>query len=241
MSIPFNRMAGCVTDCWLTSLWETCNKWNIHIKSISPELKKAQVYDQFVMQAFAQNNNITNEPLPILNECRCLQEIVTLADMVTTCGKYLERDVLDGKNAHPLHPYKWPKKPPRLKASYWKLWRAPLLDTFTAPNSITNQLKDPLAEWLIDPTPCWKWRCVSVNGLVTIYEKQALCACRYTATHPTRQPHLQKLQHNATIPEIPSSSMLISIRAINSNMIQQLGHPYTDQFFQEDTKELPRS
>ena len=40
MSVPFDRMAGCATNSWLTSLWETCNKWNIDIKSIAPELKK---------------------------------------------------------------------------------------------------------------------------------------------------------------------------------------------------------
>jgi len=97
MSVLFDRMAGCATDCWLTSLWETCNKWNIDIKSISPELKRARVYDQFVSQAFTQNKNITKEQLPILNECRCFHEIVTLADIVTACGRYLVRDVLDGK------------------------------------------------------------------------------------------------------------------------------------------------
>jgi len=145
MSAPFDRMAGCATDSWLTSLWETCNKWNIDIKCITPELQKARVYDQFVMQAFAQNKNIKDKELPILNECRCFHQIVTLADAVTACGKYLERNLLDGKSAHPLHSYKWPKKPPRLKASYWKLWKASLLDTFTKPNSTTNQLKDPLS------------------------------------------------------------------------------------------------
>ena len=241
MSIPFDRMAGCATDSWLTSLWETCNKWNIDIKSIAPELQKARVYDQFVMQAFAQNKNITDKQLPILNKCRCFHQIVTLADAVTACGKYLERDVLDGKSAHPLHSYKWPKRRPQLKASYWKLWKAALLDTFTTPNSITNQLKDPLAEWLIDPAPYWKWRYVNDNGLVTIYKKRALYACRYTATHPTRQPRLRKLPQNVTLPEVPSTSMLISICSINDNMIQQLGNPHTDQFFQEDIDDLPRS
>jgi len=130
MLVPFDRMAGCATDSWLTSLWQTCNKWNIDIKSIAPELKKARVYDQFVIQAFAQNKNITDKQLPILNECRCFHDIVTLADIVTACRNYLERDVLDGKGAHPLHSYKWPKKPPRLKAPYWKLWKTALLDTF---------------------------------------------------------------------------------------------------------------
>ena len=215
------------------------NKWNIDIKSIAPELKKARVYDQFVMQAFTQNKNITDKQLPILNECRCFHEIVILADIVTACGKYLERNVLDGKSAHPLHSYKWPKKPPRLKASYWKLWKAVLLDTFTTPDSITNQLKDPLAEWLIDPTPYWKWRYVNVNGMVTIYEKRALYACRYTATRPTRQSRLRKLPQNVTLPEVPPS-MLISIRSINDNMIQQLGNPHTDKFFQEDIDDLPK-
>jgi len=35
--------------------------------------------------------------------------------------------------------------------------------------------------------------------------------------------------------------MLISIRTINDNMIQQLGHPHTDQFFQDNTDSLLRS
>ena len=35
--------------------------------------------------------------------------------------------------------------------------------------------------------------------------------------------------------------MLISIRSINDNMIQQLGNPHTDQFFQEDIDDLPKS
>jgi len=156
MSMPFEQIAGCVTDCWLTSPWETCNKWNIDIKGISPDLKGARVYDQFIMQAFAKNINNTDEQLPVLNECRCFLDVLTLADIVTACGRYLERDVLDGKNTHPLHSHKWPKKPPRLKASYWKLWKASLLDTFTAPNSVTNQLTKPLVGWLIDPTPFWK-------------------------------------------------------------------------------------
>jgi len=55
MLVPFDRMARCATNSWLTSLWETCDKWNIDIKSISPELKRARVYDQFVMQALAQD------------------------------------------------------------------------------------------------------------------------------------------------------------------------------------------
>ena len=122
-----------------------------------------------------------------------------------------------------------------------ELWKAALLDTFTMPNSTTNQLKDPLAEWLIDPTPYWKWRYVNVNGLITIYEKRALHACRYTATRPTRQPCLRKLPQNVTLPEVPSTSMLISIRSINDDMIQQLGNPHTDQFFQNDIDNLPKS
>jgi len=203
MSVPFDRMAGCATDCWLTSLWETCNKWNIDIKSILPELKRARAYDQFVIQAFAQNKNITKEQLPILNECRCFHEIVTLADIDTACGRYLERDVLDGKNAHPHHCYKWPKKPLMLKASYWKLWRTALLNTFTAPNSISNQLKEPLAEWLIDPTPHWKWRYVSVNGTITIYEKKtSVCPqVHIDPSHETTVP--KKTQTQCGAPQNP--------------------------------------
>jgi len=68
MSVPFDRMAGYTTDSWLTSLWETCNKWNIDIKSIAPELQQARVYNQFLMQAFAQNKNIMDKELPILNK-----------------------------------------------------------------------------------------------------------------------------------------------------------------------------
>jgi len=35
--------------------------------------------------------------------------------------------------------------------------------------------------------------------------------------------------------------MLISIRSINDNMIQQLGNPHTDKFFQEHTNDMPKS
>jgi len=103
--MPVAIMECCAMDSWLTSLWETCNKWNIATRGIAPELTRAQVCDQFIVQAFAWNKNISEEQLRVLNKCRCFLEALTLADIVTVCGPTVEPEALEGKNAHPLYSY----------------------------------------------------------------------------------------------------------------------------------------
>jgi len=80
-----------------------------------------------------------------------------------------------------------------------------------------------------------------VDGITTIFKKKPLYAHKYTSSRATRQPCLRKHQQNVTLPDIPLSSHLISVRTINDTVIQQLGSPHTDKFFPQAPPATPQS
>jgi len=154
------------------------------------------------MPIFAAGPHLSDTDLQHLNKCRMFKKAVSLADLTTACGKFLEQSATTPQPSHALQTYIWPHKPAQLPTSYWTLWKKSIVQLFMNPTSTRLELSSPLKEWITDPTPHWKWWShKSDSGVQTVHHKGNLYHHAFLAPYRSRR---QRRLQQAPPPLSPS-------------------------------------
>jgi hypothetical protein len=158
--VSFARMGRATTKTWIKTVWRSAIKlgFQIHDSYARPQLMRAN--DCFLMRVFEGREDYSPGQLKMLNEVRMFQEVITMSDITTACGKNLLMDAYNGtlKESN-LHHYSWPKKQSSLSPSHWALWKQALEECFVEyPHSTTKKvLIAPLGKWFKHVGKHWKW------------------------------------------------------------------------------------
>jgi hypothetical protein len=140
-SIPYQDMHLCATPSWMTSLWETCNKFDIQFETDLPLLPLKRDSDSYIMQEFVRLGNYTPQELKLLNECRMNLHATTIADLTTACGSFLLSDAYDAKLcSQGSNSYHWPRVIPTLTTQHRNLWKQALEHCYLDPGSHRHAL-----------------------------------------------------------------------------------------------------
>ena len=99
--------------------------------------------DAFIMDSVGKE--VKEEIANQVNRCRIFLHCITLTDIATPDGKYLDRNTLYGRR-NPAYEsvLKWPKQQEIYKEG-WTVWRTYLQETFCLPH--TYELCTPLGDW----------------------------------------------------------------------------------------------
>ena len=99
--------------------------------------------DAFIMDSVGKE--VKEEIANQINRCRIFLHCITLTDIATPDGKYLDRNALYGRR-NPAYEsvLKWPKQQEIYKEG-WTVWRTYLQETFCLPHSY--ELCTPLGDW----------------------------------------------------------------------------------------------
>ena len=133
--VPFEAMAGVVTDCWIKDLWESCRLFEISITDSFGQLSTARETDNFLMPTFVSHypSKVDGNPaiLKKLAECRLFLQVITLADICNAAGTHITSQAFEGRwSDQRLHSYNWPRRPPQLSADHWEVWQTALKNVF---------------------------------------------------------------------------------------------------------------
>jgi ribonuclease HI len=154
---PYETLTEAVTNSWVTTLWQFAQNFGFSFDDLFPQLMPLREEDQFLMKAFVEIGGYEGHELFMLNTCRMFLHAVTLADISDFSGTQLSADAMEG---HPscqrLTDYSWPRSPPNLSPEFWSLWQNALIRCFTSHSQPTT-LRQPMGNWLIDPTTKWRW------------------------------------------------------------------------------------
>ena len=107
------------------------------------------------MKAVIDSKAAKGAELTAVNKCRMYLHVYTLADITTADGKYLRKDLLDGKrDLHTCQQWGWPiwERP---NARCWSIFWRVLRTVFT--NGLTLHLTTPLGEWINKDFENWEW------------------------------------------------------------------------------------
>lgn len=88
-SVPYKKYGLLVTDCWIKSMWEKCEHFNIDIKIRNIDLSPPREGDKWIMPVLAAAGH-SPEQLQRLNRVRVHQQVLFLSDVLTASGWLLE-------------------------------------------------------------------------------------------------------------------------------------------------------
>jgi hypothetical protein len=186
---PREPFSATTTNSWVNNVWDFADRFGFQFRDEFPKLQPAREADQFLMKAFV-DHGYDGLQLHKLNTCHQFLKVITLADITTGDGKRLTDEALAGEpSGTTWHHYNWPRNPPKLSRSHWKLWEKALHQAFTSGNTSSTSLQDPLGSWLVDPSDSWQWFYDPISN--ALYHKtdddwQAYTPTSSRSTHSSR-------------------------------------------------------
>lgn len=122
----------------------------------TPPLRRS--HDKYLMPVFQQSTNASKH-LCAINRCRIFLKAITIADITTSDGKKIRRNVWEGQANEDKywerHQLNWPQQG-RPSNSDWQHWRS-ALKCLLIPYTATRYLSSPLGEWCESECNNWKW------------------------------------------------------------------------------------
>jgi hypothetical protein len=157
---PAQILALATTDCWTKSVWRFATEQGFQFtEKGSHLLRPARKGDEFLMKLFV-DQGYDLKSLARLNHCRKYLQVITVADISTADGRHLLPGITHGTLTQPTwHNYLWPRRPPSLSATHWKLWQDALqqciISTTTPSSGYSPRTKFSLGDWLVPIEEQW--------------------------------------------------------------------------------------
>ena len=139
---------------WLANTWEALDSTSLQLKGPLPLLGILRDGDLHLMDIFVANN-FSGHDLFQLNLCRMYLQAITLADITTADGRYLEHAAWHGTHFR-NSPHEWPR-PGKPSQACWNIWRVALRQCFLPLYSHSLKLTNPLGEWHSPTNDSWEW------------------------------------------------------------------------------------
>ena len=160
--LDFSKFHALVTDGWIKSLWEFCDKHNITIKDYTTKYPPLmRMNDVYLTEVFAEEG-YSDGQLRKLNQCRIYLQVLRLSDIVNGYGDSFSEAYRVQRSPSRKSKYTWPRVP-RPGASAIKLWKSALRKTFELKN---GKIGYQVREWLYQPSSTWMWFYSPHNQLV---------------------------------------------------------------------------
>jgi hypothetical protein len=125
-NLDYDLWAPSTTPTWVHSWWKFCTNHSLTMHTPScADLPLARANDQYLMQVFSTLPNTDSATLRELNICRMYLQVITLADITTATGDYIETpSILEGTPPTQCwHTLDWPRQPPKLPQKFWNTWK----------------------------------------------------------------------------------------------------------------------
>jgi hypothetical protein len=151
---PYKKLHLCTTPVWYHITWQFCNDQKLTIKDTLPKFKLLRQHDQYIMQAFLLHGYSARN-LQLLNLCRMWVRAITLTDITTGNGRFLQTQCRNRQYRRPPLAYQWPKTV-QPDQHCWKLWLSALEKCFLRPDDPHHRLRNSLGHWIHIPTR-WDW------------------------------------------------------------------------------------
>ena len=142
------------TRLWLANTWEALDSTTLKLKGPLTLLEILRDGDVHLMDIFVANN-FSGDDLVRLNLCRMFLQAITLADITTADGRYIEHSAWHGIPFR-RSPHEWPR-PGKPSQSCWNIWKLALRRCFLPLYSHSLKLNTPLGTWHSPTDDSWEW------------------------------------------------------------------------------------
>ena len=147
----YKKYGGWVTESWLKSLWEKCDKFHIRIDFSDVPLEFPRAGDRWLMDMF-EEMGFSAPDLQRLNRVRVHQQVLFLSEILDAAGKTLDERYLDRRPSNEdWSTLKFPQERPPRKD--FRLWAMALRQI--APEA---GIQDRLGSFLHKGYKVWPWR-----------------------------------------------------------------------------------
>jgi hypothetical protein len=171
LSVPFKLYGFLVTDCLWSTIWSFILEHDISLSNPDQVFPKCQRQrDEFIMEWLVQLTTLSQGELISCNRCRLAMEAVTLADIVTGDGKWIQDDSI-GAHISATHPSTWELLVEKPSTQDTDSWRKGLVALSSA--TFESPFTDILGTWITTPHRRWEWlyfppTACSTNTLLTL-------------------------------------------------------------------------
>jgi hypothetical protein len=239
---PFKKLHLCTTKTWFHITWQFCNENTLVLKDTLPSPPLLRQHDQFIMLIFFRHG-YTAKQLKILNLCRMWARAITLADITTGNGRFIQPQCFTRTHRRPTAGRNWPKAE-QPDAHCWNQWTTALQTCFLRPGDRHNRLNRPLGYWINEP-PHWDW---FYSPLIdTLFERRPDnhwdTRIRHTGQQPARFQGFCPTQH--TVQTLPPDATPTTVygshirRHQGTQPIQQFDDITTEQAWWNEPIHLP--
>jgi hypothetical protein len=216
----YKKLHLCTTKVWFHISWQFCNDHHLTLQDTLPDLPLKRRQDQYIMLAFLRYG-YSAKNLHKLNLCRLWVRAVTLADITTGDGRFLQKQCQDRNYRRPPLAYEWPKtmKP---DAHCWKLWLSAIQTCFLRPDDPHKKLRNPLGKWTHLPSD-WDWFYSPLQDRV--YERIAPQVWYPRVRNQGRQPaRFQGFRrHPTTTTELPADASPTTVFGNGTQVVRHQG------------------
>ena len=113
----YSRYGPWITNCWLKSLWEKCNKYDIRVEFNDVKIALPRVGDQWLMNLFVRLG-YSDQDLVRLNRVRISSQVLFLSDILGASGKLLDTKYLHRRKAEEIwSDYNFPRETHQTRTS----------------------------------------------------------------------------------------------------------------------------
>jgi hypothetical protein len=151
----YKKLHLCTTKVWFHITWQFCNNHHLTLQDTLPDLPLTRRQDQYIMLAFLLHGYSAKNLHHMLNVCRLWVRAITLTDITTGDGHFLQKQCQDRTYRRPPLEYEWPKTM-QPNAHCWKLWLSAIATCFLRPDDPHKKLRNPLGKWTKLPSD-WDW------------------------------------------------------------------------------------
>lgn len=106
-SFSFQKYGPLVTRCWLKTIWEKCDRYNIKVEIGNILIQPPRVGDKWLMQAFI-DEGYKDDELRRLNRVRIHQQALFLSDVLNANGRSIDLKYTEERAGIPWSSYKFP-------------------------------------------------------------------------------------------------------------------------------------
>jgi hypothetical protein len=176
--LPYSRYKNLVTDGWLKSIWEKCEKYDVKIVMNDIPLETVRERDKWIMSEF-ERVGYTGKALESLGRTKNHQQVVYFSEILNASGSSLDERYLRRRPQHEQwSTLKFPKEKP--SPADWRLWQQALRRLVPEAG-----LPVRLGKFLHQGYKLWEWRVDMRAGLLFHYRGSGMSV--YTPVNETRR------------------------------------------------------